>query len=561
MKCSFGFALAMAVASVGCGDGHVSTALDGSVAVDSGSVERDMGPFMFRDGSGATCAETGENCLSNPCCGTLMCIVPVNGGSPTCQGFISDGGTSPDATTPVDAAAPDATVEMDATVDAAVPTESDIRLVVLLGEGDPISLECDDDDTDEGVATPPGTSEIGSITSGERTCDLNVNDLFLLEENIPVSVSTTSGAFTLAHTGRTGYALIEEELTAEPGHFYAHFVNFYGSADEVTFYDSSLDPRDGVSIGRTEFGDYTTGGFQLVTTDREIDWHFGADVDDDGTPDVWFKLPKETTLESEANPVVNFFFFDDGDGLSASRMYVQLSSGEFLTLDPIFEETVSFRLASLGGGGLVSEFGDQAVRLDCPGPDGNASIIRVAPNTNFVPTDFATVYAWPLVCEVYNTDSGDLLSEFPFGAAAAFGGVSLALRGDAEPVGFELAPTIPETTSVRFVNLSTSEFFGTTIDQIALDAPLDARYEGTLSAEEDTALSFETLTAGPELRIRWTSNQRGHYDVTGLFSNEGEYIVYILLNNDDEYGIVIQPPPGSGELFTEVAPSFFGPPP
>lgn len=98
-----------AMALAACGSESSATP-DASVTPDASETAIDMGSFMFRDSSTATCAVAGENCLGLPCCGALMCVVPVNGGSPTCQGFLSDGG-SPDAAPPIDAAvdaAPDA---------------------------------------------------------------------------------------------------------------------------------------------------------------------------------------------------------------------------------------------------------------------------------------------------------------------------------------------------------------------------------------------------------------------------------------------------------------------
>lgn len=575
MKYFLGFTLAMAVAGVGCGEGHVSTALDGSTTSDSGNVERDMGSFMFRDSSTATCAESGENCLGLPCCGSLMCVVPANGGTPTCNGVLGDGGTTPDAATPVDAAVDatiDAAVEMDAAIDAAIdaaapdaeaPTESNIRLVVLLGEGDPISLDCDDDTTYEGVVTPPGTSSGGLITSGERTCDINVNDVFLLEENLSFSVPTTPGAFTLAHTGRSNYTWIAEELTAEEGHFYAHFVNFYGNAEQVTFYDSSLDPREGELIGNTEFSGYTTGGFQLVTTERAVDWHFGADVTNDGTPDVWFKLPKETEFSTETNPVVNFFFFDDGATLRDSRMYVQLPDGEFLTLDPIFEETATLRLTMLAATSATTTFGGMSVRLECPGPTGDVELVTVAARTNYVPTDFAEVYLWPAICKGYDPTTSVLLGEIPFSLPGGYEDNTTwaIVPGTSDDFDFQSqfteTPVADGDTNLRFVNFMASTMLPTTVTDIAVEGVITELDEPFGPSNERT-FSVTTGSPGDEMIVDWEDDYRGVYNISGLLSSSGEYLIYFVYDLDETYHVIIQPPAGSGETFSDVAPTFFG---
>lgn len=573
MKYGFGFTLAMAVASVGCGDGHIQTMLDGAVASDSAVIERDMGSFMFRDASTATCAESGENCLGLPCCGSLMCIVPANGGTPTCNGFLGDGGTSPDATIPVDAAADaaidaaiDSSVGMDAMIDAAEPdagepTESQIRFVVLFGEGAPISLECDDDEDREGTAEPPGTSAIESITSGARRCDIDVNGDYLLEENLPLEIPATPGAFTLAHSGTEGFVWIPEELTAEPNHYYAHFANFYGSSEGVTFYDSSLNPLSDARIGdgRTGYAEYTADGFQLVTDDGTHNWYFGVDVDNNETPDAWFMLPRDSAFSTETNPVVNFFFYDNGRGLEFSRIFAQMPGGDFLTLWPIFDATLELRATVLGQlsttGAFGSVFGPTTIDIRCPGPEGLETVLRTGPEVDFVPRNFRSVWAWPGSCDIYDADTDMFLAGgYPLSNADVLDNTTLmAYARDGQEMRSAFIPEVlveDGETSFTLIHLSEdnrSEDLtlmgrsGTWAETVYVD---ETNIYGQTNAVVSTATlntsEFFIVTAGTDSYV---------YEVPEEGFSGGMYIIYVVDYPGGFFGptLIVQLPSGGPE--------------
>lgn len=581
MKYWFGFTLAMAVASVGCGDGHIQTALDGSVARDSSVNVRDMGPFMFRDASTATCAESGENCLGLPCCGSLMCVVPANGGTPTCNGFLSDGGTTPDATVPIDAmvdAAIDAAVEMDAMIDAAEPdaaepdaaaaTESDIRLVVLAGEsGDSYYLACDDDEDREAETSAPGTSPTGSITSGSRTCDIEVEGVFTLAESISLSIPETPGSFTVAHDGFESWVFIPEETTSAEDTLYTHFVNFYKGSSGVTFYDSTLNPHSGLVIGDaiTDQGDFTADGHTLNLS-QDISWHFGVSVDSDPEPEFWFELPEDTAFPSGGVPVVNFFL--TGSTPETSLLYVQLApGGAFLTLHPIFDETLSFRFAVLGrlsdGGLFQGTFGSATVEILCPGPEGDEVILANAPNTDYLPRNFRRIWAWPLLCDIRDSLTEEvLLSDFPVDTEGLgeLEGSTLAvyIRGMAGEMSSSWSFTVPAIdieegqTVLNIVNLSDAS----ASDGLAFLGMSDSFFaiygsdQIELRSQSPVVVDTDELN-GSEWFMIEVDSASYLYELPEADFTSGTYIFYVVDYPGGFFGpaIVVQLPPGSPEEF------------
>lgn len=563
MKISWGLAAAFAVSMVGC-DSHLTVMLDGSTASDGGTTTRDSGPFMFRDAGTQTCAPLGESCVAQVCCGNLTCHVPANGGSAVCVDFGRDGGME-DATVVPDAsldASPDASP--DAGPDAATLAESDVRLVVLVGEGDPVTLSCDDDDAAEAVATPPGGSPAGRVTAGERSCNLRVADLFDLATDLPLSVPSESGAFTLVHTGREGYAWVTEETTGTPGVYFGHFINFY-SGSNVTFYDSTLSSRAGTRVGdeNVPFGGVTYGGWQLDTFGPN-DFYFGVDLEGDDVPEMWFFLERSTLAASTDSAVVNLIFSDDGGGPDEARMWAQLPSGSLVELTKLLRDTLSFRFATFLGNATTTPFGGEDLAITCDGPSGTVEIVRFERGVNAVPTDFSEFYGWPNTCVARRVGTGEVVGPFPIGSTplpidmtiAAFLGPATT---EQQTAMFPVPSVEAGRVSLRFVNFSVSDsypseitsIFGDVDDFGVLDGPFDVGASAAFNLSVDSPLTTIWVNWGA-----WV----GQYSVTDLFRTSGEYLIYAVPGPESAMGayrLVVQPPPDSGENAVTLEPLVF----